>query len=804
VKILPQPNLSKFTLTSGQRFYRAVFLTYTSFILVLAYLLVFPPLPTPNVLADPANPLKPANPSLSLAISGLTSTNPNNQLSITDVAPNAPTKTASLTITTTTDNPTGYKTTLSTNHTTNTCLLRSTDTDCSTTTSKIGPVTGTVASPNKLNPNQWGVTLATTFTNSDKGDDSVWFQIPNQNSPVIINTTTTPTPATGDNQNLTFGTKVDYSLSAGNYSNTVIITATANSYSATPTISTITPDTGEPTDNTTITITGTNLGTAYQVFIDLNNNGTQDTNEQCTDANIDSSTQITCTTPTAAAGSYSVIVKTWGGTATKTDGFIYQSAIATTCKTTSASYDSFTIDLDANMLPITYTGNTTTPQWQIASNDNWCDYNQQQWANAVTVTSASLATYQAAATGTPIAESDILGYWTYIPRYKYQVQRFSPTDLPYCGPAATNNPGQVTGTCSTTHANGLYGPRNFNIEFQKSTDPVATPTQKGDWATHPAFTAWTSANGGAGLNGIWVGKFETTGTSTAPTIKPNQTSLKNQTVSLQYDQAKRIGAVDTTAESYGGASYLNGAGTATIPQNQHNLTTAKTHDFTNSDWGAVIYLATSTYGAGDQTFANGSTYLNDYGIVAKNANSAYVTGCGPDADHNDNDYYSGGTTCTPTSDNINRSYYTTLGQQASTTQNVYGVYDMSGGALEYTMANHNSTNGSASFNTMPTGAPYVNVYPSSTFNGNQYSNFQSCTFATCGGQGLYETTFVVSVSSYNQSWSRDNSGFVYSSNSWARRGGDYNGADSAGLFYSNSSSGGAGSSIGFRVALGAY
>ncbi|MDR3125690.1 MAG: IPT/TIG domain-containing protein, partial [Candidatus Nomurabacteria bacterium] len=175
------------------------------------------------------------------------------------MAPNTPTKTATITINTTTDNPTGYNTTLSTNHATNTCLLRSTDTDCSTTTTKISPVTGTVPSPDTLDPNQWGATLATTFTNLDKGDDSVWFQVPNQNSSVIINTTTIPTPATGDDQDLTFGTKASYSLIAGNYSNTVVITAVANAYNTAPTITSISPNSGEPSSNESITITGTNF-----------------------------------------------------------------------------------------------------------------------------------------------------------------------------------------------------------------------------------------------------------------------------------------------------------------------------------------------------------------------------------------------------------------------------------------------------------------------------------------------------------------------------------------------------------------
>jgi hypothetical protein len=510
---------------------------------------------------------------------------------------------------------------------------------------------------------------------------------------------------------------------------------------------------------------------------------------------------MTCDTPVHTAETVDVTVKSWGGEVIVTDGFTYLAQIdSAVCKNANPT-SGCQMDIDANMIPIKYTGNTTTPQWQkadITTPGDWYDYDNQTWANAVTVTTATLTSYKNAPTGTVINEDDILGYWVYIPRYKYQVQRFRPSNPPSCGPKATNNPGANTGSCSITLSAGLYGPRNFNIEFQKATDPIATPTQTGDWATHPAFTAWTAANSGAGLNGLWVGKFETTGSSSALTIKPNQTSLRSQAISLQFDQAKRIGAIDSTAEGYGNSAYLNNAGTATIPQNQHNLTTAKTHQFTNNDWGAVAYLSTSIYGAGDQTFPD-STNLNDYGVVGKNANSAYVTGCGRNATHSDDGNYSGGTTCTPTSDNINRSYYTPLGLETSTTGTVYGVYDTVGGAYEYTMANYNSTSGSSSFSTMPD-APYVNKYLTANgFTSSGYStNFNVCTFTTCGGQALHETTFVATVSSSSQSWSRAYSYFVGSSYPWPRRGGSYGYAYNAGLFYSNYNGGGANSYGGFR------
>jgi hypothetical protein len=194
------------------------------------------------------------------------------------------------------------------------------------------------------------------------------------------------------------------------------------------------------------------------------------------------------------------------------------------------------------------------------------------------------------------------------------------------------------------------------------------------------------------------------------------------------------------------------------------------------------------------------TNLNDYGVVGKNANSDYATGCGRGTTHSDNDSYAGGTTCTPTSDNVNRSYYTPLGLETSTTGTVYGVYDMVGGAYEHTVSNSNSTAGSSGFSTLPNGSYGVN-YP---FGGTNFTNFQQCTFATCGGQGLYETTFVTAVSNSNHSWSRDSSYFVRSSNPWALRGGRCVNSYGVGLFYSDYYSGGAYSYSGFRVGLGEF
>jgi hypothetical protein len=129
---------------------------------------------------------------------------------------------------------------------------------------------------------------------------------------------------------------------------------------------------------------------------------------------------------------------------------------------------------------------------------------------------------------------------------------------------------------------------------------------------------------------------------------------------------------------------------------------------------------------------------------------------------------------------------------------------MVGGAYEYTMSNYGSTAGSAGFSTLPAGS-YINIYPSATFtNNNYYTNYNQCTYDLCGGQGLHETTFVASVSSSHQSWSRDYSSFVNSSYPWARRGGYYGSTYNAGLFGSYSVTGAANSGYGFRVGAGIF
>ncbi len=93
--------------------------------------------------------------------------------------------------------------------------------------------------------------------------------------------------------------------------------------------------------------------------------------------------------------------------------------------------------------------------------------------------------------------------------------------------------------------------------------------------------------------------------------------------------------------------------------------TVDTHLMKNSEWGAVAYLCYSAFGSVPEVNGNAKTGTNRYD---------FHTGAGPKATDDEGRYenWSADT----------NGYNTALGQLASTTGNVYGIYDMSGGAWE--------------------------------------------------------------------------------------------------------------------------
>ena len=297
--------------------------------------------------------------------------------------------------------------------------------------------------------------------------------------------------------------------------------------------------------------------------------------------------------------------------------------------------------------------------------------------------------------------------------------------------------------------NGTSVEQAINITFESKTTAKSTGSRNGEWLTHPAFTF-----GDTELAGIWVGKFETSNTKELPKIVPNVSSLRNKNVSAQFNTSRLM--TTTLASTYG------------------TSTNDDSHMMKNMEWGAVAYLSSSIYGR----YTNASTCIESGCEVWINNNEDFTTGCAGSSVSAD--YAS---TC--------NAWNTVTGVNASTTGNIYGIYDMSGGAWEYVMGNYNDTISSARFSSMPE-AKYYDKY-TGTDSDDDFTKYHL-------GDATKET--VKAKSSGENAWYQDYSYAVCSSGPWVERGGGCDDSTSAGVFYFSNTVGVGFGNVSFRVVLG--
>ena len=360
-------------------------------------------------------------------------------------------------------------------------------------------------------------------------------------------------------------------------------------------------------------------------------------------------------------------------------------------------------ELADSMIPVSYNGSAWVKADTNNANNSWYDYNNALWANAVLVSEATRSAYMEAPTGTTITATDILGYFVWIPRYKYQLFNASYTA------------GTMPNTINIAFESGTASTGTVKCSYSATGSESCSNKANGNWYTHPAFTF-----DGKELSGIWVAKFEATGSATTPTSLPGKVSLKSINVYTMHETAKLF---QTT-------KYLSSVGTSQV----------NSHMAKNSEWGAVAYLSHSKYGKNSE--------------IIQNVNSSYYTGGGS-----------------------GNAYVNNVLQ--STTGNITGIYDMSGGAYEYVMGNYNIKSGSSGFTQFPS-AKYFDTYYSTSIG---YSHL---------GDALGETAY----------WYNDSYDFVPSATyPWFIRGYAYSSSTAAGIFSYTYTSGGAGSNITFRPVL---
>ena len=418
-------------------------------------------------------------------------------------------------------------------------------------------------------------------------------------------------------------------------------------------------------------------------------------------------------------------------------------------------------DLGDALIPVVY--NESTKTWVKADTESststygWYDYTNKKWANAVLVTEANRATYKTAAVGTNITESDILAYYVWIPRYKYKVwnkdkvvgtQSYNAqtTGIDIVFEGDTNS----TGTISCTYS--------FASPSSTAGSPNETCTgSNGDYYIHPAFTF-----GDNQVKGFWIGKYELSsetptatdggGSSTTLTarILPNVNSWRKNTISN----------FSTVIQNMQASNNIYGLST--------DKSTTDSHMLTNMEWGAVAYLKNSNYGR----CANGTCTE-----VTINNCSTYTTGIGADTISASQS----STTCTTEANKYNGE----KGVLASTTGNVYGVYDMSGGAWEYVMGNMSSTADTYTFYNSGAGfaSSWYNDYSNQKYV-NTYANGTTGSDQSAYNRGrLGDATGEVVLSTGGKGgWYNDIAYFPYYGDSWFIRGGYYGYGSSAGVF----------------------
>jgi prepilin-type N-terminal cleavage/methylation domain-containing protein len=306
--------------------------------------------------------------------------------------------------------------------------------------------------------------------------------------------------------------------------------------------------------------------------------------------------------------------------------------------------------------------------------------------------------------------------------------------------------GYHTNTAGTINIKFLkYNTNTATDDTTVSLVPEYSGSSQTNYIVHPAFI-----NGDDPLTGIWVAKFEAGGTIGNIDILPNVASLRNQTIGSFFDAGYNM----RYNTKYG-----------------WNMGKVDSHMMKNTEWSAISYLAKSIYGKNAEIYPNSS--------------NTFITGCSGNASNASN--YSG----------CQYAYSTVEGNQASTTGNIYGIYDMSGGANEYVsfyINNNNAvlaTNGSSIINASDR---YKNYFtPSSDTSANNYINDY-----VKYGHNMYETS---STDTGVTSWYTDYSVMPTAATPWISRGGPYNGGASSGIFAFQSSNGAISSSIGFRPTI---
>ena len=411
---------------------------------------------------------------------------------------------------------------------------------------------------------------------------------------------------------------------------------------------------------------------------------------------------------------------------------LYDKTISdSSCKSVSAP------NLGSGLVPVTIENDGTVKYADTSK--KWYNYCDKIWANAVIL--EDNASYKV---GDTIQESDIQSYFVWIPKYKYKLWNTGTSskgvheiEIVFDETDTTDIEGV---SCKTPMISGESG--NCN---------------NGEYMTHPAFISM-------GVNGFWVGKYETgyKGATSTAAAQVNANDTSKVIIKPNVYSWRNINVYNAFLNSYNYKRDLN------------------SHMMKNTEWGAVAYLSHSKYGLSyEVNVNNNSSYKTGYSALPSTNQQTFPGTSGDGAAYNS-------------------AYNTDIGYLASTTGNISGVYDMSGGAWEYVSAYIIGNSGSSGFSASTLtnyDSKYFDFYNvSSTISTYQYRILGDAT----GEMGPFKND---NTSRWHSSWYGDYSYFVDSSNSWFHRGGRYTDGMLSGTFYFDRSTGATDNYGGFHLVL---
>jgi len=394
--------------------------------------------------------------------------------------------------------------------------------------------------------------------------------------------------------------------------------------------------------------------------------------------------------------------------------------------------------LSEGLIPVTIENDGTVKK--ASETDKWYSYEEKRWANAVILNDES-KTYQ---NNEVIPESNIESYFVWIPKYRYQlwdlgeynslteIDNSKPHEIPIIfGDYDTRD--SINGECTTPMLSGESG--NCKV---------------GDYMTPPAFISMNAT-------GLWVGKFETGYKGSTDKISAQVNNVEPGSVQIKpnVNSWRSIQVANAFYTSYDYKREMD------------------SHMMKNTEWGAVAYLSHSKYGINDE--------------IRINNNSNYITGYAS-TDEADQSSYPG---TSGTASTVTLPYNTETGYKATTTGNITGIYDMSGGTYEYVASVMNGTTGMSGLTSaeLTNYSKYFDVYPSNSAETTWNNRILGDATGEMGPFYYYKEDN--NITYYHNNWHEDFSHFILLSNPWMIRGGVYPDGALASQFFFGRSTGAA-------------